>query len=435
MRYLNLDLGASRIKWVIYSGSGIIKSGTYLNPYSKFSNSVEIKIPELGSILYKLVESSVVQFNIEKVLISSQMHGFAIVNNRNEFLSEYVSWLDQRFVSANPQLFASIKNDLGSSFHAETGMEMKGGLPFFNSISVLNSINESKIRLISLPEVILMKLGVKNPLVHSTIFAGTGFYNISDKTVSDDLLKFHSLITGKKLLFNELENSCKAFETIIAGKPILVSIGYGDHQCAVLGSMNDSDSISVNLGTGSQVSKIINSLDGINFSEEFQYRPFFNNTSLLCKTHIPSGRSINVFVNFLSSLSTRNVWEDIEKLSIENLDRASLKFDLANFKDAYKYKFGGSINIINEDDFTYENFLASLVKSYLFQYVEIINSINESSKHLTKKIIFSGGLSKKLSVIESFYKQLLNFDISIASDNYDEDEAIMGLKILNTYEN
>ena len=435
MKYLNLDLGASRIKWVIYSSAGIVKSGTYQNPYLKLNNSVEIKIPELCNIIYKLVRSAIVQFDIEKVLISSQMHGFAIISKRNDFLSEYVSWLDQRFISSKPQLFNSIKKDLGLNFHSVTGMETKAGLPFFNSISVLNSINENEIKLISLPEVVLMKLGVKNPMVHSTMFAGTGFYNIGDKTVSDDLLKFHSLITGKKLLFNELEDSCKAFETIIAGKPILISIGYGDHQCAVLGSMNDSESISVNLGTGSQVSKIINSLDGINFSEEFQYRPFFNNKSLLCKTHIPSGRSINVFVNFLSSLSTRNVWEDIEKLSIENLDKASLKFDLANFKDAYKYKFGGSINIINEDDFTYENFLASLVKSYLFQYVEIINSVNESSKYLTKKIIFSGGLSKKLSVIESFYKQLLNFDISIASDNYDEDEAIMGLKILNTYEN
>ena len=435
MRYLNLDLGASRIKWAIYSDSRIIESGTYLNPYSKFSNSVEINIPELGSIIYKLVESSIVQFNIEKVLISSQMHGFAIISNRNEFLSEYVSWLDQRFVSSKPHLFESIKNDLGSSFHSETGMEIKGGLPFFNSISVLNSINESEIKLVTLPEVILMKLGVKNPMVHSTMFAGTGFYNIGNKAVSDDLFKFHSLITGKKLLFNEVEDSCKAFETVIAGKPILVSIGYGDHQCAVLGSMNDFESISVNLGTGSQVSKIVHSLDSVNFSKEFQYRPFFNNMSLLCKTHIPSGRAINVFVNFLSSLTTRNVWEDIEKLTIQNLDKASLKFDLANFKDAYKYNLGGSISLINEDDFTYENFLASLVKTYLFQYVEIINSIDELSKYYTKKIIFSGGLSKKLSVLESFYKLLLNYDISIASDNYNEDEAIMGLKILNTYEN
>jgi hypothetical protein len=120
---------------------------------------------------------------------------------------------------------------------------------------------------------------------------------------------------------------------------------------------------------------------------------------------------------------------------MQNLDKASLKFDLANFKDAYKYNLGGSISLIDEDDFTYENFLASLVKTYLFQYVEIINSIDELSKYCTKKIIFSGGLSKKLSVLESFYKLLLNYDISIASDNYNEDEAIMGLKILNTYEN
>jgi len=435
VRYLNLDLGASRIKWVIYSDSGIVESGTFLNPYSKFNNSVEIKISELGNIIYKLVESSIIQFNIEKVLVSSQMHGFAIINNNNEFLSEYVSWLDQRFVSSKSQLFESIKNDLGSSFHSETGMAMKGGLPFFNSISVLNFINESEIKLISLPEVILMKLGIKTPLVHSTIFAGTGFYNIRNKTISDDLFKFHSLITGKKLIFNDVENSCKAFETAIAGKPILVSIGYGDHQCAVLGSKNDFESISVNLGTGSQVSKIVKSLDRINFSNEFQYRPFFNNMSLLCKTHIPSGRALNVFVNFLSSISTKNVWDDIERLSIESLDKASLKFDLANFKDAYKYDLGGSISLISEDEFTYENFLASLVKTYLFQYVEIINSIDESSKSPTKKIIFSGGLSKKLLVIESFYKFLFKYDISIASNNYDEDEAIIGLKILNTYEN
>lgn len=436
--YLSLDFGASRVKWTLNSINDnlLLDSGSFSNPYLKSDQIVEISIISIIKLTKSIISSLLKKWKIEKVLISSQMHGFALMDSNNCFLTEYISWFDQRFLNnENKSLEKFIKNH-SDTFYNNTGMTIKSSLPYFNSIPVIKKLNYNSFKLVSLPEILLHGLGVKNPKVHTTLIAGSGFYNIKENCCSKALLDIHYKLTGKNILFNEHTDQFTSFETKISGKIVNISIGYGDHQCSVLGANNTIYTTSINMGTGSQVSKIITSQE-IEFSNKIQYRPYFDNKALKCITHIPSGRALNNYLNILeSNKSSNNIWDDINKLNVSDILNSTLTFNLAIFADAYNFQETSSqISGIKENNFTYRNYICSLIKSYLTQYIDIIELVEKNSKIKATKIILSGGLAKQVNVSKKVFETLQIKKVVESKSSYIEDEAILGLKKIIKYEN
>jgi sugar (pentulose or hexulose) kinase len=437
--FLCIDFGASRVKWVLYSTSdnSFIKSGSFSNPYIKDDFKVEISISKLVKKTKKIITDLLSIYKIEKILISSQMHGFALMDSKNTFLTDYISWFDQRSIICEKRAIETFKNKYIQFFYEQTGMTVKTGLPYFNSIPTLKAINSEIVKIISLPEIILYGLGVKKPQVHTSIFAGTGFYNINTNSASKDLVKIHRNLTRKSIIFNEHTNLLISHEAKISNKKINISVGYGDHQCSVLGANNNLTTISINMGTGSQVSKIINELQ-FNYSKDnsIQYRPYFNNDFLKCITHIPSGRVLSNFLNFIDSKDIHKLWEKINLLKLSDIKDATLNFNLAIFEDAYSSNNEvGSLHGITENNLTFNNYISSLIKSYLNQYLDIIDKVEINSNIISKKIILSGGLSKQIKVSKKYFEYFQNKEVVQSNSNYIEDEAILGLKNINKYEN
>jgi sugar (pentulose or hexulose) kinase len=437
--FLCIDFGASRVKWVLYSSSNssLMNSGSFSNPYIKSKISVEISINKLVKQTKNIITGLLTSWNIEKILISSQMHGFALMDLNDSYITDFISWFDQRSVLYEKKYFDTFKSNHSECFYEQTGMNVKSGLPFFNSIPTLKSLNVQKVKIVSLPEIILHGLGVKTPMVHTSILAGTGFFNIHSNDLAKDLIKIHKKSINKDLVFNDYTNECISHETIISKKRLKISIGYGDHQCAVLGAKNTLATTSINLGTGSQVSKIISTLnyDSSN-GTLIQYRPYFNSLYLKCITHIPSGRVLSKFINFLDPINSASIWKKINNIKIKELNNSTLKFDLAIFSDAYGYnKEGGTITGINEINYTHTNYLTSLIKSYLNQYLDIINLVETNSNVESKNLILSGGVAKQIKCAKRFFEINQSKNVVESNSNYIEDEAILGLKKIYTYEN
>ena len=229
-----------------------------------------------------------------------------------------------------------------------------------------------------------------------------------------------------------------SFETKISGKIINISIGYGDHQCAVLGANNSLSTTSINMGTGSQVSKIITKKEiELSGSNLIQFRPYFNNNFLKCITHIPSGRVLNNYLNILEiNTSLNTICDEVNNLNIKDIFNSTLNFNLAIFTDSFNYKkINGVIDGITENNFIYTNYLSSLIKSYLNQYDEIIDMVEKNSKTKSTQIILSGGLSKQIKISKKFFEITKSRKVVQCKTNYIEDEAILGLKKIMKYEN
>jgi sugar (pentulose or hexulose) kinase len=438
--FLSIDFGASRVKWTLntINDTKLLDSGTFSNPYLKNNEIVEISINALVKSTKKLISGLLANWKVEKILISSQMHGFALMDLNNTYLTEYISWFDQRFLNQEKIFLDNFIDNYSEIFYANSGMTIKSSLPYFNSITVLKKLENKSFKLVCLPEILLHGLGVKNPKVHSTLIAGSGFFNIKENCLSEELINIHHKITKKHIHFNEHTDLFASFETKINGKHINISIGYGDHQCSVLGANNSIYSTSINMGTGSQVSKIITSKEiDLSKTHLIQYRPYFNKKYLKCITHIPSGRILNNYLSILeNSDSIKNIWKNINKLNLNEILNSSLTFNMAIFPDAYNFQNSNEgIDGIRENNFTYLNYIASLIKSYLDQYPNIIDLVDKNSKIKSSKIVLSGGLAKQIAVSKKYFQKVQTKSVIESKTTYIEDEAILGLKKIFNYEN
>lgn len=418
--YLLLDFGASRIKSAILSDGQISDICSYgsVKPEIYGNSRYEIKLSNIKDTFFKIADSSYKKKPFDAVLICSEMHGFALLNNNNEPVSNYISWKDERSAdkSGGASSFEILSAKLGGSFFQKTAMKPRACYPIFNFFHMLrnNEIGKTKdIKMVSLPEWLCACGGNSSGIAHNSMSAGLGFYNIYTGSFDEELIKA-ATENSVNLSFNEPSADITAGGTIeIQGKEIPVYTGVGDHQCAVLGAGNDETSVSVNLGTGSQVAIVSGKND---ISEK---RPFFNGKLLSVITHIPSGRALNKFIDFLESVNpSTDFWKEFDKITFDEVAASDLNIDLALFESAWNYSGGGAVSGINESNFNLKNYMASLLRCYMEQYKKAIESLSASGEY--DKIILSGGIAAKIAVLKTYIGSITGCKVYIFENAYDE---------------
>jgi sugar (pentulose or hexulose) kinase len=290
--------------------------------------------------------------------------------------------------------------------------------PFFNLYEYLKNNKHDEVKVITLPDWIASLDGQSRNLSHVTMSAGLGFYNIYNKCFDNNLTGILKKQYNTRLLFNTVTETVQISGYIkYENKDIPIYTGVGDHQCAVLGAGNTEETISLNLGTGSQVG-LINSK-----SNTAEKRPYFNGKLMSVLTHIPSGRAFNTYIGFLSEINPNiDYWKLLSEINVDNLIKSSLNIDLAVFSSAWNYNIFKGISGINENNFTLKNFLSSLIYSYIKQFENAIEYIGDKRD----KIVLSGGISEKLPVIRSYFAQ--KYDICPHETKIDE--TFLGLCII-----
>jgi len=137
-------------------------------------------------------------------------------------------------------------------------------------------------------------------------------------------------------------------------------------------------------------------------------------------SYIPSGRALNVYKNFFDNLGI-DLFEMFTQLSYNDIQNGSMVFDLNLFEQSHMYEAGGKILNIKEQDFTLDNFVSSVFKSYLTQYVAIFNDL------LAKKIYLTGGISRKYPVISEFLKNNVSNDPEVILLNNKVEDTHVGI--------
>ena len=157
--------------------------------------------------------------------------------------------------------------------------------------------------------------------------------------------------------------------------PIYSSLG--DTNCVIRSLKIKEDEVVINMGTGSQVI-----------------------TKHNINRYFPAGRSFLTYQELFNSLGL-DIFQLMNELTTKIVLNSSLKIDLAVFSQARGYTDGGSISQINEGNFTVQNMLGSLLKSFVLQYKESVSD--------AKTIILVGGIAKKVRILpllfEYYYPQ------------------------------
>lgn len=433
-KYLLIDFGASRIKSAVVDlGTGIISRKTSqpsVPPSENSGGSFVVPAAALARRFSSICSSYTGRagVKIDGISLCSEMHGFGVIDRKGTPKTGYISWKDARGLRQvkGVSTFDLLSRELGHRFRAITGMTLRAGLPYVNAFHLARTGQlKDGDRLVSLPELLVCVSGRGVASAHETMTAGMGFYDIYRRELSFELANIFRTETGAFPVFTATgaDNVCGYMRC--SGREVPVYSGLGDHQCAVLGSGNTLANVSVNIGTGSQVSI----LSARREPGRNQQRPYFDGYYLNTITHIPAGRALNEYVLFLAKVSARfgtnksDVWSALSSVSAARVAKASLCFDLGLFPGAWGGGSGrGAITGITEGGLTPDNYLASLLKSVAAQYSRAVGMIGPVSG---KTLLLSGGISHRLPVLRRLLASSAGMDARISAE---DEETFSGLR-------
>jgi len=415
-KILLVDFGATHIKSTVYSAfdDRWDSFNKIISPQNVSDIPGQFVVPQARlTKIFKDICEMHKKDGYEAIFIASQMHGFVAVDANNKPLTDYISWQDQRGQMLDIENFSKI-----------TGMKNRIGLPVHNLAHMVNVENkfDKTIKILTLPELLTNVDGKSENIVHNSMAAATGFYDIHKETPSEEIL---SLIKHDVRLNKSTPN------IEIAGYygDIPIYVGIGDLQAAIRGvDTGENDAILVNVGTGSQVSVIS---DTKARPPGIEYRPYVGDRHLHTITHIPAGRAMNTLIKPFQDMGI-DCWAKMRDFSVATVADSDLEVDFAVFESATGYADGGSIKGIKENNFNIDNILASFVRQMCLQYVRYIKKFDCNPD--LKWVILSGGIPKSIPALPSLVT--IYTEKSCITSFSDIDETLYGLsKIARLYAN
>lgn len=395
---LLLDLGASRLKVALYDREtrNFVVQNDVAAPVPVFGPGGEIEVPSDGhsQLVRALCEQAIAAAGQmpENAFICSEMHGFALVAKGQE--SAYISWRDER--AARSGVLAALHEQLGTDFRRITGMKLRAGLPLVTLVHMARQGGISAVAtLLSLPELVISRLGRLSGCMDETMACGLGLYDIESRAWSPQLLALLGQ-NAPKLLRPVAAGQAPIGTLSLCDIEIPVMAAVGDLQAAVHGSYCPPVSaLCVNIGTGSQVNRIGYHPQDLAVEE----RPFFGELRMATLSHIPAGRALRVFEGFFASLSggDSGFWPLAQSLSAEEVAAAPLSVDLNCFAGAWRYQGGGQISGIAEGNFTVRTLAASILKAMAAQYLDAIAMLDPEG--VCNEIRLAGGVPRRLPAL------------------------------------
>lgn len=361
MRFMGLDIGTTSVCGVLIDtenpantravtdkNAGFIQTG---NAFEKRQDPAAI-LHTVDTIIAELSKDA----RPDAIGLTGQMHGIVYVDKDASAVSPLFTWQDARGdlpFRDNKSYAAFLSEQTGCSLASGYGVvthfyQVQNGL-----------VPPQAVAFCTIHDLCAMRLtGRKTPLVHISDAASIGLFDLH-KNAFD--LEAAARIGLDKSFFPAVS----AEETLIGATPdgVPVSVAVGDNQASVLGSVKDLEkSVLVNVGTGSQVSCVVDKpvkADGI------ECRPLVGGKYLLVGSSLCGGRAYAVAERFLRDVVTKiagaaveNVYSAMDELMKDYEGTASplaveTTFDGTRTDPAKR----GTISGIGVDNFTTEAFL------------------------------------------------------------------------------
>lgn len=424
MYTLAIDLGGSFVKAGLFDQSKkkLLVSSRY--PFPNFIKTLgpEREVP-IQSIL-NLVRTQIYEMTSSvsepiDLWISNQMQGFVLVDPiKKTAQGNFISWQDQRSV----QWWDDINQCYSEATLKVIGNELHVG----HAATTLYAINRQRmvhsgLMPISIGDFIILSLTGQLVGMHETNAAGFGCWSIRDSNWDEWLIDRLGL---KQLVWPVVESNFKP-------KPMnrnwMVYGAVGDFQASLFGAgLEDSQALSVNVATGSQVSRVVSKdldLDGY----RGQLRPYFFGKMLNCITHLPAGRALKFILS--PYLQRENLGlDDIFKMVDEDPNpTTSLKVDLRFFKG--NGNVGGSISNILESNLSSKSLLIACLQEMAEVY--LISRDRIDPKRESTFILGSGGIFNKSLYLQRLLEQNFRLKAKFAGEAEDALWGLFKLSLLN----
>lgn len=427
---LLLDFGATRLKSALCGSDGKLFAvqSRPSTPALRKESRVEIPLSQLWQDFQSVLQEYDQIAHYERVFICSQMHGFVLTDGQNHPLTEYISWQDERALRSTNEGSRSsweiFSNEFAQDYKEITGMRLRAGFPVVKIFDFLRSHSYRHVRVLSLPEVLCLNGETCNK-VHITMAASSGCIDFETQLPNPQILDFIESQTNARIEFNQITQHIEpAAWFTLNGRRITLYTGIGDHQCAVYGAGNTLETLSVNIGTGSQVSAVCIQAPATLDTER---RHFLNGLQMQTITHIPAGRVLAALIAFYESMSGKtDGWEHFT-MAGNTISSANLpEFNLALFDDAWSGASTpkGSVTNLTLQTLTPQHCWEGLFHSFANQYIQALALLESTGRN---QIILSGGKLAKNIFLADYFRKTLSKDVQITPA---AEETLVGLSMI-----
>jgi sedoheptulokinase len=453
---MGIDFGTSKIAAVLID----LETGNIIDSRYKATNAYipagsplkrEQDIKKIGDVFISCIGdiSGGKEWEIASIGLTGQMHGIMGLNSRGVPVTNFVTWQDER------------GNDRGrGSMTLLEEMEEKGGKrPIASGYGIVTLydwlIEEGKrdiSKVCTLPDYFGMALtGQKHPVMDHSMAHSTGAYDIRTAAWDFDYTgrlgldgEYFPDIVPMTAVAGELTGG--AFTGLTGKKAVPVSVAIGDNQASFIGSVrNYRDTILINIGTGSQISYVIENLDKITSADrgsldrdniyinyyDVDVRPFVENCYLVAGSALSGGCVYATLKNFFSKAAdelfgvtaTEDLWNRMEKAALKENDAGGLSVYplFAGMRSDPVAR--GSMSGLSSDNFTPSRLIYATLEGIAKIMKDLISDpIVEKKKFLTGS---GNGLRKNIP-LQNVISRVFQKELVIPQY---EEEAALGAAI------
>lgn len=425
---IGIDIGTTTISAVVYDILNKKEIEAYAIPHDSYVSSdvfsvqsVFVILDKAEAVFKRIFES---YENIISIGLSGQMHGIVYIDSNGNPVSDLINWQDKRadkpiFDSKSAcSLIKEITNEVISSGYgiATHYYNIQNGLVPNNAASFCSIMDLLGMRI----------CGIKKPLVHSSVAASFGLFDVKNSLFKYEKLK----VLGIERDFLPAVTNENAVIGSYKGVPIAVAIG--DNQASFLGAVgNHNKSVYVNIGTGSQVSAVC---DYRELNDEIELRPFIDKRFLACGSALCGGYAYSMVESFFRSyladagLGVSSQYEILNKLAQKAYDNGEkyLDVDVSFLGKRNAPDRKGSIINIERDNFTPSALVLGVLRGMCDELYGLYQHFYDKKTH----IVASGGAVKKNNVLQRLLSDRFGMTVSI---NEIEEVAATGAALFSAY--
>jgi sugar (pentulose or hexulose) kinase len=406
MSFIGIDLGTSFIKGAVLDPESCQLQHVQRVPFpdplaSEDPLHCEFDSAEVLNAVRTLInELARYASDCQGIAMCSQMHGLVLMNERGETESNCLSWRDQRAMMPHPSrsgsYFDLIVQRISPEERRQLGNELDPGRPlcFLFWFAEQRDLRPGLIP-VSLPDFVLSNLCDSPPGVEATNASAYGALNLETLDWHREVIKELGL---DGLCWPAVRKQGEVVGQLnLRGTRVPCYTPVGDYQCALVGALFSEEEISLNIGTGSQVSRMTAGLT----LGDYQTRPFFDEKFVNTFTYPPGGRALNVLVDLLSELAAaqgvdlQDPWATIAQ-AVKEVKDTDLDVDLNFFPTPLGDR--GRISNIRADNLTLGQLFRGAFKNMADRFYDC--AIRLWPEESWKKIVFSGGLASKLEALQ-----------------------------------
>ena len=393
---VGIDIGTTTISALVYDTYNKTQLEAYTIPHNSYTvsdifseQSVSVIMEKAEKLLYHILDT---YDNVASIGITGQMHGITYVDGEGKAVSNLINWQDKRadmILDNGESTCQRIMRITGEGISTGYGIATH----YYNMLTGNVPCNASGF--VSIMDLFAMKIcGLKKPIIHTSVAASFGLFDIKNGCFMTDKLSklgieesFLPSVTGKSLIIGKC-------------REIPVSVPLGDNQASFLGSVcKTSDTILVNIGTGSQISTVGDYVETI---KDTELRPFIEGKYLICGSALCGGFAYSMLEEFFRAyavcigLDNSSQYKIMNQLALEAYERGDegLKVNTCFSGKRSDPHLRGSVQNIGRENFTPSALILGVLRGMCNELYDLYASVPEKRSC----IVASGGVKFSLPI-------------------------------------